>query len=378
MTIVRSAAALCIALLGFAALPAHAEEAYFSMMNLQGASKLFGAVAQSSQENNERIQREVVTTGRALDALGDSLAATKQHTGAVPPDLSARHGELSATFELQWQQINGFVDQLVMDTDAAFLAALDRHVKALEEAEGVVLGTCEPPQGVLGMAMGQSSCEGKDYTAQLIVAMDGDEELQTAVAEIRGRSWPEIRPEHAPAAPVALDSGVDLSGDPTWFSPYGVLRTGDAAEPVLLALEEGYRMSERELMQATEIYRTNRRLYAEESGALSAEERTAREAELQTELDKLKAASETLTVWREETSAAAMALIWEQAQGKLGALEKELGATGVGVCLQPGDLGGCAGVDRTSDVASYLAGQKKIVKALEKYAETIEGPELGL
>jgi len=378
MHIVRFTAAFCIVAAGLLPGTAAAEDAYFSMMNLQSASRLFGAVAESSQENNEKIQREVVTTGRALDALGDSLAAAQLRTGARPADLSARHGELAARFDLDWQALNGFVDQLVMDTDAAFMGALEKHVAALEEAEGIELGTCEPPAGVLGMAMGQGDCAGKDYTAQLVTAMDADEELAAAVAEIRGRTWPQNRPDRNPAAPVAMDSGVDLTGDPAWFSPSEVLRSGDVAEPVLLSLEEGYRTADRELNRAMEVHQTNRRMYAEEHDALSADERTAREAELQAELDRLKAASEALTTWREETTAATLALIWEQAQGKLGGLEKELGATGLGVCLQPDDLGGCRGVDRTKDVAAYLAGQKKIAKALEKYSETIEGPRLGL
>ncbi len=378
MDIVRTAALACTALLGLAALPAHAEDAYFSMMNLQGGSKLFAAVAESSQENNERVQREVVTTGRALDALGDALAAARLRTGTMPADQSARHGELTASFDLQWQQLNGFVDQLVMDTDAAFMGALDRHVVALQEAEGITLGTCEPPQGVLGMAMGQASCEGKDYTAQLITALDADEELQTAVAEIRGRSWPQIRPARTTVAPVALDSGVALEGDPAWFSPVGVMREADAAEPLLLAYEEAYRMAQREVERATEVHQTNRRMYAEESASLSADERTAREAELQAELDRLKAASEALTAWREETSAAALAQIWEQAAGKIGPLEKQLGTTGLGVCLQPDDLGGCTGSDRTADVAAYLDGQKKIARALEQHADQIAAPDLGL
>ena len=73
-----------------------------------------------------------------------------------------------------------------------------------------------------------------------------------------------------------------------------------------------------------------------------------------------------------------MALLWELAAGQAGPLDKELGADGIGVCLQPRDLGACRGVDVSAEVASFLASQKKAVKAAEKHADGVVPPDLGL
>ena len=356
---------------------AGAEEVYFSMLHLQGNSRLFAQISAVSQKNNDRIQREVVTTGRALDGLGDGLEAAKLHVGAAPQDLATRHADLAQAFDEEWAAINAFVDQLVLDTDRAFTEALALHVSELEEAEGVAVGTCDPPAGVLGMAMGQNNCEGRDVTAHLAAAIDADETLTAAVADICDREWPGIRPQRQAVAPLTL-SGEPAPEATSSFSPQRIYERAEPFETVVLSVEEAFRAASRELQTARELHEANRRMYLESQAALTEEEVAAREAELAAELDQVKAASESLTAWRTRAVAGAVALAWSLVGDREGAVARELGVDAIGVCLQPADLGGCSGPDVTDQVAEYLDGQKKVHKEVGKHAETVGEPDLGL
>lgn len=361
----------------FAPMTAAAEEVYFSMLHLQGNSRLFAEISAVSQKNNERIQREVVTTGRALDAFGDGLAAARQITGAAPEGLDARHAELAAGFDRDWSTINGFVDQLVLDTDRAFTEALAVHVSELEEAEGIVVGTCEPPAGVLGMAMGQGECAGRDVTPHIVAALDADEDLGAAVADICGREWPAVRPDRRAVAPLTL-SGAVAPESMDSFSAQQLYERSAPFEPVLLAVEESFRAASREVEMARQLHEANRRMYLESQPSLAAEEAATREAELTAELEQVKAASEALTRWRTDAVAGAVALAWKQVQDRESAVVRELDIEGLAVCLQPADLGGCTGPDVTDLVAGYLEDQKKVAKETAQHAEAVGSPDLGL
>ena len=352
-------------------------QAYYSMTSLQAESKLFQKVANSSQKNNEKIQREVVTTGRALDSFGEALLAAKAITETAPEACTTRQAELATQFEADWKTVNEFVDALVTDTDAAFLAALDRHMTALEEKLGVKLEQCDPG-GVLGAAMGGSSCEGTDFTPQLISAIDGDEELAAAVEELTGRSWPAPKPSKVAMAVVDISTGADLTGDASFFSPDNVLREAEGYQPLYEALESAYAMSKTELDRGSQSYQANRSLLAMEWEALNEEERAAREKELEDELATLKKASEVLTDWRAQASSEVLATVWEQTRSMESKIRKEYSIAALGVCLQSADLGGCDGTDQSYEVKKYMSKQKKILKAVEKAAEEISGPELGL
>jgi len=352
-------------------------QAYFSMNALQGESKLFQQVANSSQKNNEKTQREVVTTGRALDAFGDALLAAKAVTETAPEACTARQEALATQFDADWKEVNGFVDSLVGDTDAAFMAALDRHLSALEEKLGVTLEQCEEG-GVLGAAMGGNSCEGTDFTPQLISAIDGDEELAAAVTELTGRSWPAPKPSKEAMAVVDLSTGAELTGEVSFFSPDDVLREAEAYQPLYDAFESAYAMAKTELDRASQSHQANRAMLSGEWEALDEEERAAREKELDDELTALKKASEVLTDWRAQTSGEILTSVWEQSRSMDSKIRKEYSIGTLGVCLQPADLGGCNGTDQGYEVKKFMSKQKKIIKAAEKAADEISAPDLGL
>ena len=352
------------------ALPASADETFFSMSRLQAESKLFGRISAQSQGEQERVQREVVTTGKALDGFGDSLVAAQLRTGDRPAAASERHGALAARFDLDWQALNTFVDGVVTDTDRAFVESLQRQVAVLEEREGITLGACEPPQGVLGMVMGESDCAGTDYTDHLVALLDEDPALVAAVEDVVSRPWPAMRPEREPMGALSLAEGIPLDGEPSWIDLGSVVRKGDGLDVMLLAIEGAYRESGREVARAQEAMAINIAL------AEAGDESLA--AEIEAQRAEVTRASEVLTGWRERASGEAMALIWELAAGQAGPLAKELGADEIGVCLQPRDLGACRGVDVSAEVASFLASQKKAVKAAEKHADGVVLPALGL
>ncbi len=353
-------------------------QAYYSMGTLQAESELFGRVSDWSGEGNERVMRDVATMGRALDAFGDALQASSMVTEISPDAQVQRHSELAARFDLDWQQVNEFVGAVVGDTDAAFLAALERHLAEMEEKLGVRPVQCEPPAGVLGSAMGQNECEGTDFTAQLVAAFDGDEELVAAVEEITSRTWPALTQDRQPVPAVDLASGAEIEGDRDWVSPYDVIRNGEAHKPLFDAIEEEYRMASSELQNAQALHESERMAYQGERETLSEEERSSREAALQADLDALKAASEALTDWRATANAEAMALAWASIQAYDKKIRKEFAMDGLAVCLQPTDLGGCPGTDRGYEVKKYLAKQKKVAKEVAKAVEELEGPSLGL
>ena len=374
-SIARIALAISVLLVPQAA---RGQEAYFSMGRLQAQSRLFGEVSAASQKNNERVQREVVSTGQALDELGDALVTARAVTGQAPQLLEGRRTALADQFDADWSALNEFVDRLVTDTDRAFTEALARHVTTIEEREGVALATCEPPQGVLGMAMGQSDCAGKDYTDWLVESIDADPELAEAVQDVSSREWPSVRADRVPMAPVAIADGAQLDDATPAFSLQAVFRGCEAFEGVVLALEGAYRSASRDLQRAQEAHEANRYMFAEALETLSAEEQQARATELDADLQSLRAASEQLTQWRTRTTAGALQLIWEQLAERETAALKAVGVDTLGVCLQPTDLGGCTGPGVSNDLATYLADQKKVLKAAEKFAESIDAPALDL
>jgi len=357
---------------------ASGQEAYFSMGRLQAQSRLFGEVSAASQKNNERVQREVVSTGQALDELGDALVTARAVTDQTPQLLEGRRAALSDQFDADWSALNAFVDRLVTDTDRAFTEALARHVTAVEEREGVALATCEPPQGVLGMAMGQSDCAGKDFTDWLVESIDADPELAEVVQDVSSRPWPSVRADRVPVAPVAMADGAQLPEATSAFSLHAVYKGSEAFEGIVLAVEGAYRAASRDLQRAQEAHEANRYMFAESLETLSTEEQEARAAELAGQLQRLRDASEQLTQWRTRTTSSALLLVWEQVAERETSARKELGVDTLGVCLQPTDLGGCTGPGVSNDLAEYLAGQKKVLKAAEKHAEGIEGPQLDL
>jgi hypothetical protein len=226
--------------------------------------------------------------------------------------------------------------------------------------------------------MGSNDCDGTDFTAQLVAAFDGDEELRAAVDEITGRTWPELGLERQPVAAVSLDKGAELQGDQDWVSPYDVIHNAEVFKPLYDAIEEEYRMAASELHNAQALHESERYSFQQQRQGLSDADRAAREAELQADLDGLKAASEALTTWRAGANADAMAMVWESVRTHDKKIRKEFAMDGLAVCLQATDLGGCSGTDRGYEVKKYLDKQKKIAKDVEKAAADLDGPKLGL
>lgn len=207
----------------------------------------------------------------------------------------------------------------------SFGAALERALAV--EGKGKEVKECAGGGGIQAMmGPGRKPCVGEDLNPALAARLDADEALRAEITQANAQPWPEIHLGGRALAPLAL--------------------TGDAGHVQLAPLA-----------------------------------RALWEARLTDRADDLDRALEPL----EDALAAGDAQALAQAQGHRAAYDRKLAADGqvllpllgeslarlkggagadVGLCINPGGLGGCTGADRTAELLPLLVADKKLAKAL--------------
>jgi len=283
-------------------------------------SEVFHQAAVALGPRFDDVQGALARLGRALEGL--DLAVATLGTDA-PPELVDYAAATRRTATGQYIQVQRHVDLVQEDTARTFEAALARAVDGLGSEYD--LEEC----GVSGVAamMGRGgSCKGTDLNPRLAEALDADPELRADVGEIAEVPWPEVTVASTPQ-PV-----VPVTGTARWVAMHALVKAfadpsldghTEDLEDALAPLEDGLAAGDAKAIATAEKHR------ATYEAALAADGQVLRSA-LKDALEKA---------------------------------EKKGGLREVGLCANPGELGGCAGEDVTREVIAAMQADKRFLKA---------------
>jgi len=283
-------------------------------------SAVFHQAAVALGPRFDEVQGALARLGRALEGLDLGVATLGPD---APPELLDYAASTRRTATGQYMQVQRHVDLLQDDTARTFESALARAVEGI--GSEYLLEEC----GVSGVAamMGRGGdCKGADLNPRLAKALDADPKLKAAVNEIAEVPWPEVAVEGAPQAVVAV------TGTARWVAVHALVeafadpsldRHTEDLEDALAPLEDGLASGDAEAIAAAEKHR------AAYEAALAADGQVLRNA-MQDSLEKA---------------------------------EKKGGPREVGLCANPGELGGCAGEDATREILAAMRADKRFLKA---------------
>ncbi len=314
--------------------------AYYHPDTVAEQSVRFAQSAEQAGGAFDRAQQEVGQLGRALEELEAGMGML----GDSAPEASRAWAEQTRKEGLaQFVSVQRFVDAIQTDYSGAFEAALKRALPKVSGGGGGGVAVCKPsgPRMGPGGGGGSRSCEGQDLSPALAKAIDADAELERALAEIMGRSWPSIALTPAPQPVVAL------TGTERWISASALVDTflADRVSARTELLEDG----QSELEDGIE------------AGDAAAIQKASAMKEAY-----LKGLGEDGAALR---AAATEALARAAKKGSL--------PGGVGVCANPRALGGCPGDDISEAALPVLKADKKLVHALEAYLRAHPLPSEG-
>lgn len=310
-------------LAGLAAGPARAAEpAWYHPDEVAGASAVFQQAAGEIAPRYQALEDDLRRLSRPLE---DLELATALAGDRLSPDSRAYAETTRRAAAVAHLQAQRHVDLVQEDYARVFGAALQRALS--EVGKGYTVKECSGGGGVQAMMGRSRSCEGKDLNAALARAIDQDAQLQAEVAEINAVPWPEVEIQGA-EQPV-----VPLTGSGGWFSLATVARSLWSS-----------RLVDRSDDLDRELAPIDDEIEAGEASALA----RAQEARAGYE-SALAADGEVL-----------LALLQEALAKKA-----KKGGDDLGACINPVELGGCPGPDRTAEVLGLVGADRRLRKGLD-------------
>lgn len=291
---------------------------FYHPSDVADASKAYADASQNAASRAGDAQRQA----RSLAAALADFEEANDLLGAPP---SERHAALTKEYNRQFAVLQAFVDEQIEAFDLAFLASMERALKAHPAAarclREIPVGTQLP--GMRARTQANPDCRGDDLNASLAMAMDKDPELRGVLKQLDDRTWPTLALEPVPQP----TSGSRWIAASTFFQ--GVM-------PDTLRRIRGIDEDERLAFQV-----------AIEQGA-------SRE-ELEKFVDAAKVIDRKTAALRAEAAAPVLtraAVVFTKA------------APDAGWCAQPAVLGGCVGTDGTAELQALLLADKKLAKVL--------------
>ncbi|MEQ1502080.1 MAG: hypothetical protein ABMB14_07605 [Myxococcota bacterium] len=283
--------------------------------------------------SSEKLQQPFEARSTAADQVAAALREYRESLDllgdAAPAAERERLDQLEQEFQRQHAVLQAFADQLVGDYDAAFMAAVDRAVKARGEVEQCPSTVRAGPSipGIPPKVAPNPDCHGADLNASLASTVDTDPELGAALDEILGRPWPTVAVDRTPQAPIG--------GGARWLGVHDLVVAGARAE--LQDIEITDDQDRGEIDAAIESGATIDQLKLLEPKAKAIEARTAG-ARAALAAPVLAAANKTIAKkWASEPA--------------------------TGWCANPRLLGGCTGDDAARDLVARLLDDKRVAKA---------------
>lgn len=283
-------------------------------------------------ESSEKLQVPYGEASAKVEALASALRAYREGLDVLGERAPAAERErleaLEAAYAKQHAALQGFADQVIGDYDAAFTGAVERAAAARGETQQCPSTIPDGGPRIPGRpskVVANPECVGEDLNAALAAAVDADPELAAAIAEILGRTWPEVT---LPAEPQA------------------VVGTGERWILVRELLVAGARDAMRRIENEDDLARTKI------------------EAGLESESPDVEALKAEVKGIEAKTAAARAALAAPALAAAEKALAKRKGEPATAWCANPVALGGCVGTDVTGDLLGPVLDDKKVAKAL--------------
>lgn len=316
-------------ILAFLALCAHASEGFYSPADLAAESALYAKAGEATAGEFEAHNAHVEALAKAL---ADYELALDLLGARAPEAERARLDALTTEYNREFAVLQDFAGHMVDDFDGAFLGALDRARAKYPEAVECERDIADGP-GVPGMkrrTKPNPACKGTDLNGTLAKAMDADPKLVADVADIAGRTWPNVE----------LDT-----------TPQPAIPTGDRSVDVVTLFKTGAKGTLKAIADAD----SDARLDFE-----AAIEQGASEAELQKFVGKAAAITAATAAKRAALAAPVFA-----ASEKAFAKWVKKGEAPIGWCANPPLLGGCTATDATGELSERILALPKVAKSLQ-------------
>ena len=275
-------------------------------------SEQFGKAQARDAESFEKAQGELERAKRLVSDLELAVAAL-----GTPGDSAAYLEGIDRALSGQFLRLQKHTDLLADDYSRNFGAAVERALPAV--AKGQTVTECKNTNTALAMLGREPRCPGRDISADVARAIDGDAALQTAIKSILEVDWPSI------ALPVAAQPAVAWTGSE---------RSIDAASLVRALVPDAVRTADDDRDLALE--------------AISDELDSAEPATKQAAITQAVAAK---AAWAKAINTAATPALAKLKKSVEKAAKKG-GPSSIALCHNPALLGGCGLPDVTTEVLS--------------------------
>lgn len=291
---------------------------YYLPDDVATKSKVFASTSAEMMPRFESAQTTISSLNKALNELELGVALSGKSAPEGQPDWAQTTRRALTVQSIKLQR---FLNLLQTDYSNVFSEALTRSLPSLSGT--YTLSECGNT-GVMAQFK-KTNCEGEDLNDDLAALIDQDAKLQAELAEIHGLVWPEIVVEKK-----------------TW----GVIPLTGSKQYIQLS------------SLAAKYFGTQ--LANHEASLVAALDPLTEKLESK-DAEAIKQAGVLKDQWREGLGTSGVA--W-QAAIKDGLTRAGLGE--VGLCGNPGYLGGCEGEDVTDKAIEALGADKKFLKATSK------------
>lgn len=326
---------------------------HFDRDAVVAASRLFGAANAVASKALGPQERALSRTDGSLADLDLALALSHGSIDDAQHALwTARLEERSGLFGQEFEALQEQITALGAGYEQAFEAALGRALAALPGIE-----ECAPTPLTMGGGLAGPggappgrACPGPDRSAEVAKAWDADPELRAFVAEQEAASWQQITTYDASQPVLALDGHPG----PSWLNPADLVQLVPEAIEAIDTVDRKAESARKDLLR--------------ERAEIDPE---AAEADEQRKAIVLRARA--LRAWSADRKAEAGALVMA-AVARARRKGKKAGWAEVGACLNPAGWGGCVGDEVTDDVAERVSEDKKLIKELDAWRESLPLP----
>ena len=377
-----------------------APRGHYIEASIPAASTAFRSIGESTSRTFGKVEATLEQTDGGLARMDLSLALARPAVADATHDLwTSKLDARSETFSYEFKGVQARLDQVSVAYDEAFAAALTRAVDELTAEDPAPIVPCTPKKtsalGALaaggpggGAKATDNGCPGTDFSQEIARRWDGDPVLEEQLLQIVAGDlgpltigyseagepieyggalatggWPKISTYADPAEVVPVE-GQGPAGD-AWLLPADLVTDMPELAEALDRIDEVAAAAREELSAAAAA------LPRDDVGNLAQDDAT---------LAKVKAIqtrARGLRTFTEDARAKVGEALWATL-AKARRKGKKDGWNDVGLCLNPEVFGGCAGEDKTAEVAEALGADKKLAKALTEITAGLSAPDVSL
>jgi hypothetical protein len=295
------------------------DKAYYHPTEVAGKSALFAEASEVSHPAYMKAQGDLERWDAALLhlELGSDLSGDQKK--------SEEAANLRKQFTIQRMKIQRHYDVLVGSYNDEFMGSLERNLPAVAGGKEAIECT---ERGANMFSAPTAECEGDNLNASLAKAMDADNALRKALAEINAIPWPLVQLQPSESLPIAVTGTghwIDLPSLALGLRGEKLQYLRDERDASLEQLTEGLEAGDKETIAAAKKIDLQYRSAVRDEGKLLIQ---------------------------------AIELAVEKQSAKISSLAD------VGFCVQPSDLGSCTGTEASQEALDAVRSTRKARKLL--------------